>query len=58
MAIGRLSAGAIEVSRDAVRVGTATVPVLLGRVQPAGKKAMEAGDWARGVRPEPHEAMV
>ena len=58
VAIGRLSAGAIEVSRDAVRVGTATVPVLLGRVQPAGKKAMEAGDWARGVRPEPHEAMV
>ena len=31
-------------------VGTATTPVALGEVRAAGKKAMPAPDWARGVR--------
>ncbi len=33
-----------------VLVGTATTPVALGEVRAAGKKAMPAPDWARGVR--------
>lgn len=31
-------------------VGTATQPVALDEVRPAGRKAMRAADWARGVR--------
>ena len=45
-----LSPGAIRVDRGGVRVGTASQPVLLGRIQPPGKKQMEAADWARGAR--------
>jgi methionyl-tRNA formyltransferase len=33
-----------------VRVGTASHPVLLGTVQPPGKKQMDAAAWARGAR--------
>lgn len=33
-----------------VIVGTATDPIALLRVQPAGKPAMDAGDWWRGTR--------
>jgi methionyl-tRNA formyltransferase len=33
-----------------VLVGTATVPVRLGEVRAAGKRAMPATDWARGAR--------
>ena len=39
----------VATSRD-VLVGTATHPVRLGEVQPQGKKAMPAADWARGAR--------
>ncbi|ULE32757.1 methionyl-tRNA formyltransferase [Mycobacterium sp. IDR2000157661] len=45
-----LPAGVVRVGRDGVRVGTASTPVLLGTVQPPGKKAMNAADWARGAR--------
>jgi methionyl-tRNA formyltransferase len=45
-----LPAGELAVTRDAVHVGTATEPVRLGQVQPVGKRAMPAADWARGVR--------
>ena len=38
-------------------VGTATRPVVLGRVQPAGKKSMAAIDWARGARPGDDEQL-
>jgi methionyl-tRNA formyltransferase len=31
-------------------VGTGSHPVLLGEVQPQGKRVMPASDWARGVR--------
>nr|WP_297951238.1 hypothetical protein [uncultured Microbacterium sp.] len=31
-------------------VGTASLPVALGRVQPAGKGPMDASDWWRGLR--------
>jgi len=46
-----LPPGIIEVGRDAVLVGTATIPVALGEVQPAGRRAIPALDWARGARP-------
>ena len=50
-----LEPGEIAVGRRDVLVGTGSVPVRLGPVQAAGKKAMAAADWARGVRPEPRE---
>jgi methionyl-tRNA formyltransferase len=46
----RLEPGELDVGRREVRVGTATRPVVLSSVQPAGKKPMPAPDWARGVR--------
>jgi methionyl-tRNA formyltransferase len=45
-----LDPGVIEVTRTGVRVGTGSRPVLLGRIQPPGKKPMAAADWARGAR--------
>jgi methionyl-tRNA formyltransferase len=45
-----LAPGMIRVDRDNVRVGTASAPVVLGRIQPPGKKPMNAADWARGAR--------
>lgn len=53
----RLEPGEIVVDRSGARVGTATTPVLLGEVKPAGRKAMAAADWLRGVRPEPGERL-
>jgi methionyl-tRNA formyltransferase len=45
-----LPPGMIAVGRDGVRIGTGTQPVLLGQIQPPGKKLMNAADWARGAR--------
>ena len=45
-----LPPGAIRVDRTGVRVGTASQPVLLGSIQPPGKKQMDAAAWARGAR--------
>jgi methionyl-tRNA formyltransferase len=45
-----LAPGEIGVERNRVLVGTASAPVQLGMVQPPGKKAMNAADWARGAR--------
>jgi methionyl-tRNA formyltransferase len=45
-----LPPGLIRVDRDGVRVGTASQPVVLGIIQPPGKKPMNAADWARGAR--------
>jgi methionyl-tRNA formyltransferase len=44
-----LSPGTLEVTKRSVRVGTATVSLELGQVQPPGKKPMPAADWARGT---------
>jgi methionyl-tRNA formyltransferase len=50
-AAGELSSGQLEVrGRDGVVVGTGRGVVTLGDVQPEGKGAMPALDWARGVR--------
>ncbi|MGH8869989.1 MAG: methionyl-tRNA formyltransferase [Actinomycetes bacterium] len=53
--IGTLPPGMLRVGRAQVWVGTGSVPVLLGDVQPQGKRPMPAGDWARGVRPDTGE---
>ncbi|MER6594394.1 methionyl-tRNA formyltransferase [Micromonospora purpureochromogenes] len=45
-----LKPGELLVEKSRVLAGTATVPVQLGEVRAAGKKAMPATDWARGAR--------
>ncbi|SFE64306.1 methionyl-tRNA formyltransferase [Actinacidiphila alni] len=45
-----LAPGELGVAKNAVHVGTGSHAVLLGEVQPQGKKRMAAADWARGVR--------
>ena len=45
-----LRPGEIALHGRRVLVGTATAPVALERVQPAGKGAMAAADWWRGLR--------
>lgn len=45
-----LEPGRIQVDKQHVLVGTGSSPVQLGSVQPPGKKAMNAADWARGAR--------
>jgi len=50
-----LAAGEIAATKRAVRVGTASGAVLLSAVQPQGKRAMDAADWARGLRIQPGE---
>ena len=45
-----LPPGMIRVDRQGVHVGTSTTPVLLGEIQPPGKKPMRSADWARGAR--------
>ena len=47
---GPLEPGVLEVRKNAVLVGTGSVPVRLGEVKAFGKKQMAAADWARGVR--------
>jgi methionyl-tRNA formyltransferase len=50
-----LAPGEVAATKRAVRVGTASDAVLLGEVQPQGKRPMDGADWARGVRIEPGE---
>ncbi|MEE6261823.1 methionyl-tRNA formyltransferase [Plantactinospora sonchi] len=45
-----LKPGELLVERSRVLAGTATTPVALGEVRAAGKRAMPAPDWARGLR--------
>ncbi len=47
---GPLAPGQVLIRRREVLVGTATDPVRLSTVVPAGRKAMPAPDWARGAR--------
>jgi len=53
----QLKPGELRVERTRVLAGTATTPVILGEVRAAGKKAMPAADWARGLRIEPGETL-
>lgn len=47
--INDLPAGSIRVEGKSVLVGTGSHAVVLGRIQPAGKKMMSSADWARGL---------
>lgn len=42
--------GELVVHPDAVLAGTGSCPVVLGNVQPEGKRCMHATEWARGLR--------
>ena len=53
----KLEPGDLLVEKNRVLVGTATDPVVLGDVRAAGKKAMPATDWTRGVRPATDERL-
>ncbi len=44
--------GQVVATKSQVWVGTGTRAVLLGQVRPAGKRPMDAPDWARGLRGE------
>ncbi|HET6652684.1 MAG TPA: methionyl-tRNA formyltransferase [Nocardioides sp.] len=48
-----LEPGVLEVTKNAVVVGTGSLPVRLREVKPFGKRQMQAADWARGARVEP-----
>lgn len=52
-----LAHGELVADRSTVRVGTGSHAVALGQVQPQGKRAMPAADWARGVRPQSGERL-
>lgn len=54
-AAAALRPGRPSVTRDQVLVGTGDGTVRLGTVQPPGKRAMPAQDWARGARPDQDE---
>ncbi|MFD5214851.1 methionyl-tRNA formyltransferase [Microbacterium sp. NPDC058345] len=45
-----LEPGHLRATKTALLVGTATAPLAVTRVQPAGKGAMAATDWWRGLR--------
>lgn len=45
-----LAPGELRVARGGVSVGTASLDLELGDVQPPGKRPMPAADWARGAR--------
>jgi methionyl-tRNA formyltransferase len=45
-----LEPGQLGVSKSGVSVGTATLDVELGEVQPPGRRPMPAAAWARGAR--------
>ncbi|MDL4819959.1 methionyl-tRNA formyltransferase [Actinomadura opuntiae] len=45
----KLSPGELRAGKKEVLVGTATHPVVLGDVQPQGKRRMAAADWVRGT---------
>lgn len=47
-----LTPGELVVEKNRVLLGTGSTGVVLGDVQPAGKKRMSAADWARGSRIE------
>jgi methionyl-tRNA formyltransferase len=53
-----LKPGELAAGKRRVLVGTATGPLELGGVRPAGKRPMAAADWARGVRVEAGELLA
>ena len=52
-----LAPGELRVDGGSVQVGTGGGAVVLGDVQPAGKRMLPAADWARGARPRPGDRL-
>jgi methionyl-tRNA formyltransferase len=52
-----LGPGELCADRSGVLAGTGTGPVRLGEVQPAGKRRMTAGEWARGLHLDAREPL-
>ncbi|MDS1269453.1 methionyl-tRNA formyltransferase [Lipingzhangella sp. LS1_29] len=52
-----LEPGQVAATKQDVLVGTASHPVVLGEVQPQGKRRMSAVEWARGSHPDPDERL-
>lgn len=52
-----LAPGEVAVHGGEVLVGSGSVALRLGQVQPQGKRAMPASDWARGLRLAPGERL-
>lgn len=48
-ALSALQPGEVHVAKKEVMVGTGSTPVRLGKIQPPGKKMMNAADWGRGL---------
>ncbi len=48
--VDTLEPGRITLTKSALLIGTATTPLAVSRVQPAGRSAMNATDWWRGLR--------
>lgn len=48
-ALSVLQPGEVHVAKKEVMVGTGSIPVRLGKIQPPGKKMMNAADWGRGL---------
>jgi methionyl-tRNA formyltransferase len=53
-----LPPGQLRFAAGKVLVGTATTPVALGQVQPAGRKWIAADAWLRGARPGDDERLT
>jgi len=53
-----LAPGELLVEKSRVLVGTGSVPVALGDVQPHGKRMMPATDWVRGAHLAAGERLV
>lgn len=53
-----LAPGQLEVTKNAVYVGTGSTVVRLGEVKAFGKKQMAAADWARGIQDFPADARL
>jgi methionyl-tRNA formyltransferase len=51
-----LAPGELQVTKNAVYVGTGSTVVKLGEVKAFGKKLMAAADWARGIQEFPADA--
>ena len=54
----RLGPGELHADRAGVLAGTGTGPVRLGEVQPAGRRRMTAGEWARGLHLDAGEPVL
>ncbi|MCM3780362.1 methionyl-tRNA formyltransferase [Microbacterium hydrocarbonoxydans] len=50
LAPGELAPGELAATKTALLIGTTDVPLAVTRLQPAGKGAMNATDWWRGLR--------